>query len=57
MNPVPNFDKKTSGNIPQISQLSHKESGISHHSIEDNNEVNKNENENEIELNNNLLNK
>ena len=60
MNPVePNLNKKTSGNIPQVSQLSHKESGISHHSIEDNNEVNqnKNENENEIELNNNLLNK
>lgn len=60
MNPVePNLDKKTSGNIPQVSSLSHKESGISHHSIEDNNELNQNENENENEkeLNNNLLNK
>ena len=58
MNPVePNLDKKTSGNIPQVSQLSHKESGISHHSIEDNNEVNQNENANENELKNDLLNK
>ena len=56
MNPVePNLDKKTSGNIPQVSTLSHKESGISHHSIEDNQELN--QNENEKELNNDLLNK
>ena len=56
MNPVePNLEKKTSENIPQVSQLSHKESGISHHSIEDNNEVNQNENENELK--NDLLNK
>ena len=57
-NPVePNLDKKTSDNIPQVSQLSHKESGISHHSIEDNNEPNQNEIENEKDLNNDLLNK
>ena len=56
MNPVePNLDKKTSENIQQVSQLSHKESGISHNSIEDNNEVNQNENENELK--NDLLNK
>lgn len=53
MNPVePNLDKKTSGNIPQVSQLSHKESGISQKSIENNIEPN----ENEKELNTELLN-
>ncbi len=54
LNPVnPNLNKKTSGNIPEVSQLSHKESGISHNSIEDNHEPN----ENEKELNPELLNK
>jgi hypothetical protein len=58
MNPVePNLEKKTSDNIQQVSQLSHKESGISHNSIEDNQEPNQNEIENEKELNNDLLNK
>lgn len=58
MNSVePNLNKKTSGDIPQVSQLSHKESGISHKSIEDNHEPNQNEIENEKTLNTELLNK